>query len=461
MFETLRIALRKRNEYRRVAAMSRDEFETFKLGKFRRLVRHANTHSPYYRRLIADRGLDLDRCVPTDFPVLTKSLLMAYFDEIATVPEIRKQAIAGFLSRSHDPTEKYLGRYRVIHTSGSSGEVGYFVYSPEDWARGAAFVERPGFRRPRPARKRRGRFRLAFYGAIDGHYAGVTMLAAIKDSWLARRLVDVGLFEINQPLPEVIAALNEFQPEVLAGYTTALKILATKQAEGSLRLDVLTGIMTAGEVTTQHDKALLSDAFGCGVTNGYGSSEQLGMGSASPDSEDMVLFDDDHIYELHDDHTNVTNLFNYTLPLIRYRMADILRPLADMSRYRPYLAVESLVGRTEIQPVFTTEDGGQDFISPHTINEVFVAGLNRFQMHVQGDDEFRFLVCLDPALDAAAGERCVQAVHERLREILARKRMRNVRFEVVVTDDLPVDPKTRKFRLIVDARSGAHATQPG
>ena len=268
-------------------------------------------------------------------------------------------------------------------------------------------------------------------------------------------------FEINQPLPEVIAALNEFQPEVLAGYTTALKILATKQTEGTLRLDALTGIMTAGEVTTPHDKALLSEAFGCGVTNGYGSSEQLGMGSAGPDSEDMVLFDDEHIYELHDNHTNVTNLFNYTLPLIRYRMADILRPLADMSRYRPYLAVESLVGRTEIQPVFTTDDGGQDFISPHTINEVFVAGLNRFQLHVLSADAFRFLVCLDPALDAAAGERCVRAVEERLRDILTRKRMRNVRFEVVVTDDLPVDSKTRKFRLIVDARDGANVAQPG
>jgi hypothetical protein len=28
----------------------------------------------------------------------------------------------------------------------------------------------------------------------------------------------------------------------------------------------------------------------------------------------------------------------------------------------------------------------------------------------------------------------------------------NVRFEVVETDDLPVNPKTRKFQLIVDAR---------
>jgi hypothetical protein len=31
--------------------------------------------------------------------------------------------------------------------------------------------------------------------------------------------------------------------------------------------------------------------------------------------------------------------------------------------------------------------------------------------------------------------------------------MSNVEFEVVATDDLPVNPATRKFQLIVDARS--------
>jgi phenylacetate-CoA ligase len=34
---------------------------------------------------------------------------------------------------------------------------------------------------------------------------------------------------------------------------------------------------------------------------------------------------------------------------------------------------------------------------------------------------------------------------------LKQKMMENVNFDVIVTDDLPVDPKTRKFRLILDA----------
>jgi hypothetical protein len=129
----------------------------------------------------------------------------------------------------------------------------------------------------------------------------------------------------------------------------------------------------------------------------------------------------------------------------------------DSGVHAPYLVIESLVGRNELQPKFKNRDGIEDFISPHTINEVFVAGVTRFQLHLTGAAEFRFMVCLDTALDAAARHAAVEGVAERLREILARKRMDNVRFEVVLTDELPVNPRTRKFQLIVDKRPTATA----
>jgi len=431
----------------RALKLSRADFEAWKLEKFRRLVRHAKERSPYYRRIIAERNIDIARSQPSDFPVLTKSLLMQHFDEISTVPGVTKEGVADFLTRSHDPRELFLDEYRVIHTSGSSGEVGYFVYSLKDWTRGSYMGERG----PQPQRKRKGKFRLAYYAAIDGHYAGVTMIRSIETG-LAKYFVDVGCFEVNSPLPEVIAGLNEFQPDFLAGYTTALKILAERQRAGELKLDCLIGIGTAGEATTEGDRALLEQAFGCRLTNTYACSEHLGMGAAPPGSSNIVLTDHDLIYEFYPDHSVVTNLFNYTLPLIRYRMSDILRPV-DSGAHAPYLVIESLVGRNELQPVFKTRDGGEDFVSPHTINEIFVAGVTRFQMHLLGAEAFRFMVCIDSTLNADERSAAIKAVSERLHDILARKRMENVRFEVLAVDDLPVNPRTRKFQLIVDKRA--------
>ena len=119
------IRWRKAREYRRASRLTRAELEIEKLVKFRRLVRHAQERSPYYRRIIADRGIDVASCTPGEFPVLTKALLMQHFDEIAAAPGVTKRAIAEFLTRSHDPGEMFQGRYRVIHTSGSSGDPGY------------------------------------------------------------------------------------------------------------------------------------------------------------------------------------------------------------------------------------------------------------------------------------------------------------------------------------------------
>ena len=62
--------------------------------------------------------------------------MMANFDGIVTDRRITKQGIAEFLSRSTDPNELLFDEFRVLHTSGTSGEVGYFVYSKPDWYRG-------------------------------------------------------------------------------------------------------------------------------------------------------------------------------------------------------------------------------------------------------------------------------------------------------------------------------------
>jgi phenylacetate-CoA ligase len=446
MLAELMTRIAKAREVSRDSKLPRAEFEARKLARFRRFVRHVHDRSPYYGRIVAERGIDVDRCVPSDFPVLTKSLLMQHFDEIVTVPGVTKARIADFLTRSKNPADLFLDKYRVIHTSGSSGEVGYFVYSKADWARATVAP-----RGKTPPRKRKGKFRIAYFAAIDGHYAGVTIMSSLRRG-LVKLFVDVALFEVNSPLPDVIKGLNEFQPDMLAGYTTALKILAEKQRAGVLKLDSVMGILTAGEVTTDADRAFLEQTFGCELVNAYACSEHLSMGASVPGSSSIVLRDHDLIYEVHPDHSIVTNMFNQTLPLIRYRMADILRPV-DSGEHAPYLVIESLVGRNELQPVFKNRDGVEDFVSPHTINEVFVAGVTRFQMHLLGDDAFRFMVCLDASLGAEQRAAAVEAVGRRLREILARKRMDNVHFDVVATDDLPVNPRTRKFQLIVDKRA--------
>ena len=116
------------------------------------------------------------------------------------------------------------------------------------------------------------------------------------------------------------------------------------------------------------------------------------------------------------------------------------------------IVIESLVGRSEKLPTFVNSRGATDFISPHTINEIFVKGVTRFQMQLTGPSEFRFLICVDAALTELQRLVVVAGVEARLHELLRQKGLDNVQFEVLIVAQIPLNERTRKFQLIVDAR---------
>jgi phenylacetate-CoA ligase len=429
---------------------SRADIEAAQARKFRALARHAQGRSPYYARIIRERGIDLNTCTPSDFPQLTKSQLMANFDDIVTDRRVTKHVVSEFLSRSVDPSERLFDELTVMHTSGTSGEVGYFLYSPADYARlrAAAMRNRSAFRGlfPRLGLRLR-RVRLAFYGATGGHFAGVTGVASMQRG-VGKWFIDARAFEVNTPLPDVVRAINEFQPDALWGYTTALKMLGDEQRAGRLRIRPKTLIAT-GETVTKADAGFLSASFdGAVALSMYACTEHLMLGMSNAETEGMSLLDDNLIFEFYDDHSVITNLFNHTLPLIRYRMSDILRPISEPGA--PRIIIESLVGRAERMPLFVNAAGDTDFISPHTINEIFVKGVTRFQMQITGPDSFRFAICLEHTLDQAQRSAAVAGVRARLAEILAQKGLSNVFFEVPIVAEIPLNERTRKFQLIVN-----------
>lgn len=109
--------------------LDRRGFDARQLRRFRSLAQFSKSKSPYYARIMEQRRIDPARCHPEDFPELTKADIIKYFDDIITVPAITKRDVAAFLAQSHDPTDQFHGRYIVVHSSGTTGESGYFVYS--------------------------------------------------------------------------------------------------------------------------------------------------------------------------------------------------------------------------------------------------------------------------------------------------------------------------------------------
>jgi phenylacetate-coenzyme A ligase PaaK-like adenylate-forming protein len=419
---------------------SRASLERHQIVRFRKLVRYLRKHSPYYRDLIAERKINVTACVPTDFPVLTKTELMRNFDRISTDSRVTRAGVADFLERSRDPFELYRDAFYVLHSSGSSGEVGFFVFSKEDWSRGVA----PGLRFV-PLRLKKQR--LIFFGVSTEHVAGVNFALTCSRS-LLKLLYDVRTFDINSPLGSIVEELNRFQPDIVMGYASAIGMLAECQKRGELHIRPRS-VQSSGEVVRAADRALVEEAFGVPMLNIYTCSEHLITGYGRSGFGGMYLFEDELFFELMPDHILVTNLFNYTLPLIRYRMGDVMIEVPDPDPVYPFRKIKEEFGRSEQIPYFRNAAGKIDFLSPHAINALQLNGVKRFQLVVKDKTSCLIRVCPAEGLSDAARRGAIADVRAKMSEVLVAKNMGNVAVAIEEVDDLPVDPRTGKFRLIV------------
>lgn len=427
---------------------SRRSVEAMQQRKFRRLLTRLSADSPYYRRLMRERGISLSAPRLEDFPVLTKEMLMEHFDEIVTSRELTRARVEEFLAQSRDPRDLMDGRFVIVHTSGTSGTVGFCAYTREEWLFGwTALARATGLGVPK---------RVAFLAAVEGHFAGVSL--AVASSWLPRsflplrRLIRTRLFDINAPWKETLAQLNDYRPTVLASYGSALRELALAQREGTLRLKP-ERIVCGGDSFSRRDQAEASGVFGAPVYNLYAATETMIIGLGAPESEEIVLFEDDLIVETGEDHILVTNLFNSTTPLIRYVIPDSLLPAEVPAetggRLCPgFRRIAGIVGRKEEKLLLVNDDGEEDFIHPIVIAEFFVEGLTGFRVVRRSPSSFTFLAMPAPGLGRQGEKEVLRAIRRQWEGILEHKKMRSVVCDVQFVEHLDNDPVSGKFRLV-------------
>ncbi len=417
--------------------MSSEQIKKMQQKKFLKLVSYIAQHSPYYQEVIKKNNIDIAVCKPEDFPILTKEIVIEYFDQMVTDSKITKKAITRFLTLSHNPTELFLNKYYVVHTSGSSRKIGYYAYTPEELARGIVHFTR--INRPSLGQK------LAYVATANERFAGATMVNSAK--LIPFIYQDIRLFDIDTPFSEILTALQEFQPTSLGGYAFALRKIAEAQKAGKLLIKPRI-IQSGGEPLTINNKKFIEDSLKAPIVNVYAASEHFIMGIGKDSYGGMYLMEDDLIFELHDTHTCITNLFNYTLPLIRYKMDDQLEKIQDAVQALSFTKISPVIGRKEHDPIFLNDSGEEDFISSKLL-DTNIKNVASFQLHLLSKSAFVFMGCLEKGLDRKTIQKTKNGISETLQDLLQKKLMTNVTFTIEIVDHLWADPKTGKFRLIV------------
>lgn len=426
--------------------LSPDQIRALQKKKLRRLLHHAWDHSPYYREVFEKAGLTaetLDTVPLSAFPTTDKAALLEHFDRLVTVPDLRQADLRRFDALGSVKRQPFLGKYHLVHSSGSTGNPGYFVYDEAAWEtmllgilRGALW----GMTMPQILRLLAGRPRILYIAATDGRYGGAMAVGDGIDGVGASQLY----LDIKTPLSQWVEQVKRFRPNFIIGYPSAIKILAELARRGEVSLSVRR-VVSCGEPLGTSLRKFLEDTLHTEVINFYGASESLALGAEGDPAEGILLFDDLNIIEQGPDGLYLTCLYNFTQPLIRYRLSDRIAIEGPSGRY-PFSHAAGLLGRSEDVLWFEDETGRQEFLHPLAVEGFCIPGLLDYQFRQTGKDSFKMLAETDSDADRRGIER---ELRRQVGEILLEKGLSRIAFSIRFVEEIRPDPFTGKKRLVL------------
>ena len=234
---------------------SRQEMLQLQEKKLRKLLRYAYAHSPYYRESFSKVGIteqNIDTMPLAAFPTIDKTEFMDHYEQILTVKPFSQSELRRF-DESSDPG-LFRNQYHVVHSSGSSGTPKYFVYNKRDWRQVRTRIVQSlaiGLSREKLLDYLED-LRVLYIASTGSRFGGMMVASAISKLFGTQLQV----LDINELQHAWKAVLQTFRPNMIVGYSTALKMLADQMNHDGITLD-LRRVASCGESLTPDVRAYL------------------------------------------------------------------------------------------------------------------------------------------------------------------------------------------------------------
>ena len=316
------------------AGWDRDRTEEYQFDQVRRTLLQAEARCPYYRRRFREAGFRpaslTDLSGLAQCPTLTKDDLVAHREEILATGSSRRDRL-------------------YVTTGGSTGvPVGFYLQRGVSRPKEQAFLEAQW--------KRAGYFDGARLAVLRGHVTSARVGGAISSYDASRDwLMLSSTLLTEQRLPEYIAALERFGPDLLHAYpSAALQLADLLDRTGRAWSLPLRAVLCGSERLTPPQKRVLERVFGCRVFRWYGHAERVVLAAEGAHDDAFYFWPQYGLAELGPpDQYGLcevigTSFHNHIFPLVRYRTGDRVRPTDPGQRWAaelPWVAVSEVAGR--------------------------------------------------------------------------------------------------------------------
>lgn len=218
--------------------------------------------------------------------------------------------------------------------------------------------------------------------------------------------------------------LRRKQPSILFGHAHSLYLFAMFLKKEGVYDIRPRGVISTAMVLHDFERALIEEIFGCKVTNRYGCEEVSLIACECEAHTGLHVNMDSIFFECVDSEGKpvpagepgavvVTDLTNFAMPLIRYKVGDVARLSEDScSCGRTYPLIESIEGR--IADYIRTPEG--QFVSGISLTENFamaLEGVKQLQIIQETHDSLKFRIVRAKKWNGSQVSKIAELVGER------------------------------------------------
>ena len=277
-----------------------------------------------------------------------------------------------------------------------------------------------------------------------------------------RRFAKLKFISTLDPIEQIVATLNEFQPDSLSAASFFLSILAQEQLVGKLNIEFnrpLSFLVGAVEPLTEHTRRQALKAWNMGIQNDYGAAECFFMATSCQNSGRLHAMNDLCILEVVDgdyhpvpngkygEKVLVTNLANFIQPIIRYELEDIAGYASLSCKCGlPFPTLLPLQGRKSDFLYFQNPLGGYEKFHPYRliIPLRYAHELRQYQFVQTARNELTFLYA-----SQNDGGGIEQQLRQILEEALGQAKLQNqVKLVLTRVETIPRNDRTGKFQMV-------------
>ncbi len=413
----------------------REDIVAFQNEGVRRLIAHAYHRVPYYRALFERSGI--------------KS------DDIRTVADLRNVPTTDKRDLQPLPVDEVVARgvdpaRLVAHrTSGSSGEPFTIRRTWIEERLLAAFRLRALHQFGLRPRDRRAIVVLVRPADLADHQLPQLIFQAVG---LYRHTAVDCLLEPE----EIVSALRRLRPDVLTGSPGVLSQIAPSVGDDDRRLIHPRFVAVGGEVLTPLMRRQISDAFRAPVFETYGSHEFNLLAWQCKDTGEFHVCDDAVVLEVLKDgrpaavgergEVVATSLHSFAMPLIRYRLGDLVTKGAETCPCgQPFSVIRAIQGR--MIDYFPLSDGRA--LHPYEIVSIVIRDapwIRQYRLLQERED--RIVLQVVPVTTPSAAD--LALLEDRVAKLVGRE----VAFVVALVPQIALEPggKFRVSRSLVSSR---------